>query len=80
MTVTDADIQAFAAFARKETLGNDASLTMSELVAKWQATRERESTNEAIRESLADIDAGRTELFAESQERFRQQRSLPPRA
>ncbi|MEO8495138.1 MAG: hypothetical protein ABI614_08710 [Planctomycetota bacterium] len=80
MAVTDADIQAFVAFARQQAASNVADDTMTELVAKWQAVRERESVDEAIRESLADIEAGRTESFAESQERFRRERSLPPHA
>jgi hypothetical protein len=79
MTVTEADIQAFAEFVRQRTSRGEAELTIAELAAQWQATREREEVNSAIRESLNDIAAGRTEPFAQSQDSFRQGRNLPPR-
>jgi hypothetical protein len=79
MRVTQADIQAFAEFAREQTAGGEADHTIAELAAKWQATREREEANRAIAESLADIEAGRTDPFFESQDSFRRERNLPPR-
>ena len=79
MRVTEAEIQAFAEFAREQATGGEADLTMAELAVKWQAVREREEVNCAIAESLADIEAGRTEPFFESQDRFRRERILPPR-
>ena len=79
MTVTEADIHAFAEFARDQAANGGADLTMAELAARWQAAREREAVNSAIRDSLADVEAGRTELFSESQDRFRRERDLPPR-
>jgi hypothetical protein len=79
MSVTEADIQAFAEFARKQTASGQANHTIAELAAKWQAAREREQVNCAIADSLADIEAGRTEPFFESQDDFRRERSLPPR-
>lgn len=79
MPVTEADIEAFSEFAREQAANGGSEFTLTELVAKWQATREREEVNEAIRESLADIESGRAEPFLESQDQFRQERSLPPR-
>ncbi len=79
MTVTGADIDAFAEFARQQTADGEGDLTMAELVAQWQADREREEVNSAIRDSREDIEAGRTEPFAESQDRFRRERNLPGR-
>jgi hypothetical protein len=79
MKVTEADIEAFAEFARERTAGGAADLTIAELAAEWQAARERHDMNRAIAESLDDIEAGHTEPFVESQDRFRRERSLPPR-
>ena len=79
MRVTEADIRAFADFAREQAARDEADLSIAELAVKWQATREREQVNCAIADSLADIEAGRTEHFFESQDRFRQERNLLPR-
>ena len=79
MRVTEADIQAFAEFAREQTAGGEADLTIADLAVKWQAARERQEVNCAIAESLEDIEAGRTEPFLESQDSFRRERNLPPR-
>lgn len=79
MRVTETDIQAFAEFAREQTAGGEADHTIPELAVKWQAAREREQVNCAIADSLADIEAGRTDPFFESQDRFRRERNLPPR-
>jgi hypothetical protein len=79
MAVTEADIQAFAAFAREQAANGGADLTLAELAVKWQAVRQREEVNCAIRDSLADIDAGRTETFFDAQDSFRRDRNLPPR-
>ncbi len=80
MFVTEADIQAFAQFAREQTTNGGANLTMTELAARWQAERERHEVNAAIREGLADIDAGRTVDFFESQNRFRHELRVPLRS
>lgn len=54
-------------------------LTLAELAIKWQAVRERKEVNSAIRDSLADIDAGRSEPFFDAQDSFRRDRNLPSR-
>lgn len=79
MTVTEADIQAFAQFAREQAAEGATNLSMSELASRWQAAREREAVNSAIRESQADMNAGRTERFSDAQDRFRHERNLPSR-
>ena len=40
MTVTGADIDTFAEFARQQTADGEGDLSMAELVAQWQAARE----------------------------------------
>ncbi|NQU20478.1 MAG: hypothetical protein HQ567_04290 [Candidatus Nealsonbacteria bacterium] len=43
---------------------------------EWE---ERQAANAAIRQGIADINAGQTEPFSDSQDRFREERGLPPR-
>ena len=75
MPVTRDDIQDFNRFV-DERLANGGANSLRELVAKWE---ERQEVNAAIRRGIADVDAGRTEPFFESQDQFRQERDLPPR-
>lgn len=78
MPVTQSDIQAFADYATAR-VNNGGVESMPQLFRDWLAARERAEVNAAIREGLADIDAGRTQPFFEEAEEFRRQRSLPPR-
>jgi len=75
MPVTKDDIQDFHRFV-DERLSNGGADSLRQLVAEWE---ERQEANAAIRQGIADIDAERTEPFFESQDRFRQERGLPPR-
>lgn len=75
MSVTKDDIQDFNRFV-DEKLANGGADSLRQLVTEWE---ERQQVNAAIRQGIADIDAGRTEPFFESQDRFRQERGLPPR-
>ena len=75
MPVTRDDIQDFNRFV-DERLANGGADSLRELVAEWE---ERQEVNAAIRRGIADIDAGRTEPFFESQDQFRQERDLPSR-
>lgn len=73
MTVTQADIQAFADYAAAR-VNNGGVESMSQLLRDWLAARERDEVNAAIREGLDDIDAGRTrparEFMAEVREKL----------
>ena len=60
MAVTESDIQSFAAFVREQATGGGADLNITELAQEWDAARQRDEVNAAIREGLADIEAGRT--------------------
>lgn len=60
MPVTEAEIEAFADFARRQIHNGGAQRSLMELVQTWQALREQEEVHAAIREGLADIAAGRT--------------------
>ena len=59
MPVTQSDTQAFADYATTR-VNNGGAESMSQLVRDWLAARERAEVNAAIREGLADIEAGRT--------------------
>lgn len=76
MPVTKNDIQSFHQFA-DDKLANGGAGSLHELVTEWE---ERQEVNTAIRKGIADVEVGRTEPFFESQDRFREERNLPPRA
>lgn len=50
--------------------------TLRELVTQWEAIREREEVNGAIREGLKAIDEGRVRPYEESMAEFRAKRNL----
>ena len=75
MPVTTDDIQNFHRFV-DEKLANGGADSLRQLVAEWE---ERQEASAAIRQGIADIDAGLIEPFFDSQDRFRQDRGLPPR-
>ena len=79
MSVTESDIQSFAAFARDQATHDGAGLSITELAQKWDAQRQCEEVNEAVREGLADIEAGRTrparEFMAEVREKLNDERT-----
>ena len=69
MSVTKDDLRDFNRFVDEKLAGGDAE-SLRELVNEWEATREREEVNAAIRSGLADIDAGRTEPFFDASSRL----------
>jgi hypothetical protein len=75
MPVTKDDIQDFHCFV-DEKLATGGADSLRQLVAEWE---QRRKTNAAIRQGVADIEADRTEPFLDSQDRFREERGLPPR-
>ena len=75
MPVTKDDIQDFHCFV-DEKLASGGADSLRQLVAEWE---ERQEANAAIRQGITDIDAGQTEPFFDSQDRFREERGLPPR-
>ena len=75
MSATKDDIQDVNRFV-DEKLAIGGADPLRQLVAEWE---ERQQVNAAIRQGIADTDAGRTEPFFESQDRFRDERGLPLR-
>lgn len=49
------------------------------LLRKWREQREHEETVEAVREGMADIEAGRFQTLEDFDRGFRAKNGLPPR-
>ncbi len=75
MPVTKDDIQDFHCFV-DEKLASGGADSLRQLVAEWE---ERQQANAAIRQGIADVDAGRAEPFFDFRDRFREACGLPPR-
>ena len=58
MSVTLSELESFHHFAAQK-LRAGGTATIDELVRQWQAAREREEVNEALREATEDLRAGR---------------------
>lgn len=58
------DLDAFYAFGRDK-LAADNAVTLEDLFLEWDTASQREEINAAIREGIADVDAGRTRPAAE---------------
>ncbi|TWT92314.1 hypothetical protein Pla108_41130 [Botrimarina colliarenosi] len=67
------DLDAFYAFGRNK-LAEDGDLSLDDLLFEWDAASHHDAINEAIREGVADVDAGRTrpatQVVAETRSRY----------
>lgn len=77
MSVTQNDLDAFHRFATDRLKRSDEKLTIDDLVIEWDSMRNREHINAAIREGLADIDAGRTRPVDQVTEELRRKHNIP---
>lgn len=77
MSVTQADIAEFSQFASQQISTGGNELSLAELAMRWQADKERREAVDAIREGLADIDAGRTQDAFEFVEGMRNKYNIP---
>ena len=77
MAVTQDDLDNFHRFATERLTNGDADLTIDDLVIEWDSRRDRDEINAAIREGLADIDAGRTRPANEVTEELRKKHRIP---
>ena len=77
MSVTQHDLDAFHRFATDRLRRSEEELTIDDLVIEWDSMRNREQINAAIREGLADIDAGRTRPVDQVTEELRRKHDLP---
>jgi len=77
MPVTQADIADFSQFASQQIGKGGSELTLAQLALRWQATKEQHEAVGAVREGLADIDAGRTQDAFEFAEEMRSRYNIP---
>ena len=74
MSVIERDLRDFEQFVIQAAAGSDDDLALEDYVCLWRARQERESTCEAIREGLDDLNAGRVrsadEVIAELRQRL----------
>jgi hypothetical protein len=60
MSISQQEFDSFADFGRSRIVGSQGSgLTLDDLVVEWESQQHRAEINAAIREGLADADAGR---------------------
>ena len=71
MPVTKEELDHFHQFAEQAIRCSDSEVSWDELFIQWQSARERSDVNEAIREGLADVEAGRYRPAAEVMEEIR---------
>ena len=78
------DLRAFKTFVDEKLSDSEASLTLDDALSYWeyenQTEEEREATLRAVRQGLADADAGRVRSIDDFDREFRQKHGLAPRA
>jgi predicted transcriptional regulator len=77
MTVTQQDLDGFYSFATRRLQSAGKDLSFDELVVEWEPLRDRDDVNAAIRDGLADVEAGRYRSADEVAEELRKKHSLP---
>ena len=77
MTVTQHELDSFHRFATDRLRRGEEELTIDDLVIEWDSMRNRDQINAAIREGLADIDAGRTRPVDQVTEELRRKHNIP---
>ena len=73
-TETQTELTEFYQFLGQQVADCNVKLSPEQAVALW---RHRQVENEAIREGLADVEAGRTRPIEEFIEEFRQRHQIP---
>lgn len=77
MSLTQDELNSFHRFATERLSESEVELSIDELVIEWDSLRNRDRINAAIREGLADIDAGRTRPADEVTEELRKKHNIP---
>jgi len=73
MPVTKDELDHFHQFAANTIQHSEAEVSWDDLFIRWQSSRERSDINSAIREGLADVDAGRFRPATEAMEEIRKE-------
>ena len=77
MAVTQGELDSFHRFATGRLRESEREFTIDDLVIEWDSVRNREQINAAIREGLADIEAGRTRPAGQVTEELRRKHNIP---
>jgi hypothetical protein len=84
MAVTQEQLDEFHRFASKKLSNGGGELSWEQLIGLWQlenpTAQERAEVNAAIREGLADVEAGRVQPFEEFEAEMREEFNIPPDA
>lgn len=78
MPVTEAELKSFTEFVSQR-MAEDSSLSLRDCLDRWQEEREREETIADMRQSLADIEAGRVRSLEEADVEIRRRLGWPAR-
>jgi hypothetical protein len=76
MSVSLDQLEDFHRFARTK-LGNGGAESITQLAQQWEAARERDEVNEALREAMEDLKAGRFRPAADVSRDMRRKYNLP---
>lgn len=76
MAVTQAELDGFHEFASQRISAGHSELSFDELVLEWESVRDRDDINAAIRDGLADMEAGRHRPACEAMEELRQKHGI----
>ena len=76
MAVTQKELDNFHRFASEKLDAAGGGLSWDELFIQWQSLYERDDVNAAIRDGLADVDAGRHRAASEVMEELQRKHNL----
>ena len=71
------ELNSFHEFALDSLRSRNEYISLENLLETWRAQKERDEVNAAIRQGLADVEAGRYRPAAEVMEDFRKKHGLP---
>ena len=77
MSITAEDFNSFAEFGRNRLHSGQAIQSLDDLVVEWESLQNRDEINKAIREGLADADAGRHRQATEVMSDLKRKHGLP---
>ncbi|QEG35914.1 hypothetical protein [Bythopirellula goksoeyrii] len=76
MTITTEEFDNFTDFGRTLLNSGKSPMSLDDLVIEWESYQNRDQINEAIREGIADADAGRHRPAEEAMKDLRQKHGL----
>jgi hypothetical protein len=71
------EVDSFHEFAIRRLGENESNASIDDLLSEWHDIRDRDAINQAIRDGLADVAAGRYESAEQSAEALRREFGFP---